>query len=162
MGGGGFPLRLLSTTSRSAPGILSLRGGFTPCRHLRPSSGREHTVVLLIQSGADDYWMNETGKKPTTGTRCPTLFDTWHGIFHMPSRILHCFKSNVNQQLNLSGGEFLVQSYTSMHWDNKLIKYKNKGRISHCNDPLCKIAVKEMYKVVSFVCSKTFSYAWGG
>ena len=24
---------------------LSLSGGFTPCRHLRPSSGREHTIV---------------------------------------------------------------------------------------------------------------------
>ena len=23
---------------------LSLSGGFTPCRHLKPSSGREHTV----------------------------------------------------------------------------------------------------------------------
>ena len=22
-----------------------LSGGFTPCRHLRPSSGREHTIV---------------------------------------------------------------------------------------------------------------------
>ena len=32
------------------PIIMTLRclrssGGFTPCRHLRPSSGREHTVV---------------------------------------------------------------------------------------------------------------------
>ena len=25
--------------------VLSLSGGFTPCRHLRPSSGREHTIV---------------------------------------------------------------------------------------------------------------------
>ena len=31
--------------------------------------------------------MNETKKKRTTGTRCPTLiFDKWHGIFYMPSR----------------------------------------------------------------------------
>ena len=47
-----------------------------------------HTVVclVLIQSGDDDYLMNETIRKPTTGTRCPTLFDKWHGIFHMPSR----------------------------------------------------------------------------
>ena len=29
--------------------------------------------------------MNETRRKPTTGTRCPTLFDKWHGIFYMPS-----------------------------------------------------------------------------
>ena len=25
--------------------VLSLSGGFTPCRHLRPSSGREHTIA---------------------------------------------------------------------------------------------------------------------
>ena len=24
---------------------VGLSGGFTPCRHLRPSSGREHTIV---------------------------------------------------------------------------------------------------------------------
>ena len=24
---------------------FGLSGGFTPCRHLRPSSGREHTIV---------------------------------------------------------------------------------------------------------------------
>ena len=26
-------------------GSFSLSGGFTPCPHLRPSSGRQHTVV---------------------------------------------------------------------------------------------------------------------
>ena len=32
--------------------------------------------------------MNESRRKPTTGTRCPrpTLFDKWHGIFYIPSR----------------------------------------------------------------------------
>ena len=25
--------------------VVGLSGGFTPCRHLRPSSGREHTIV---------------------------------------------------------------------------------------------------------------------
>ena len=29
--------------------------------------------------------MNETRRKPTTGTRCPTLFDKRHKIFYMPS-----------------------------------------------------------------------------
>ena len=53
----------------------------------RSSLGREHRVVQLIQSGGDDdYCMNETGRKPTTGTRCPTVFYKWHGIFYMPSR----------------------------------------------------------------------------
>ena len=50
----------------------SLSGGFTPC--LRSSSEPEHTVVLLIQSSEDDYLMNETRRKPTTRTQCPTLF----------------------------------------------------------------------------------------
>ena len=30
--------------------------------------------------------MNETRRKPTTGTQCPTLSDKWQGIFYMPSR----------------------------------------------------------------------------
>ena len=34
--------------------------GFTPCRHLRPSLGRKHTFKELIQSGDDDYMMNDT------------------------------------------------------------------------------------------------------
>ena len=31
--------------------------------------------------------MNEARRKPTTGRQSPSLFDKWHGIFHMPSRI---------------------------------------------------------------------------
>ena len=31
--------------------------------------------------------MNETRRKPTTGRHSPSLFDKWHGIFYMPSRI---------------------------------------------------------------------------
>ena len=38
-------------------GSLSLSGSFTLSRHLRPSSGREHTMIQLIQSGDDDYSM---------------------------------------------------------------------------------------------------------
>ena len=30
--------------------------------------------------------MNETRRKPTTGTRCPALFEKWHGIFYVLSR----------------------------------------------------------------------------
>ena len=64
-----------------------MSGGFTPCRHLKPSSGREHTIVELIQSGDDDYLMNEIRRKPTTRRQSPSLCDKWHGIFYMPSRI---------------------------------------------------------------------------
>ena len=31
--------------------------------------------------------MNETRRKPTTGRQSPSLFDKWHGILYMPSRI---------------------------------------------------------------------------
>ena len=30
--------------------------------------------------------MNETRRKPTARTRCPTLFDKWHWILYMSSR----------------------------------------------------------------------------
>ena len=40
-----------------------------------------------IQSGDDDYLMNDTRRKPTTGRQSPSLFDKCHGIFYMPSRI---------------------------------------------------------------------------
>ena len=43
------------TDERTEGQSLRLSGGFTPCRHLRPSSGREHA----IQSGDDDYLMKE-------------------------------------------------------------------------------------------------------
>ena len=43
-------------------------------------------MVWLIQSGDDDYLMNETRRKPTTGRQPPSLFDKWHGIFYMSCR----------------------------------------------------------------------------
>ena len=33
------------------------------------------------------YLMNKTSRKPTTGRQSPSLFDKWHRIFYMPSRI---------------------------------------------------------------------------
>ena len=62
----------------------SLSGGVTPCPHLRPSSGGEHTIIKLIQSGDDDYLMNdELGGNLTLG-HYPTL--KWYAIFYIPSR----------------------------------------------------------------------------
>ena len=29
--------------------------------------------------------MDETRRKPTTGIKCPTLYDKWHGVFYMAS-----------------------------------------------------------------------------
>ena len=52
---------------------LSLSGSFTPCRHLRPSSGREHTYSHITYSLRWWWLPNETRKKHTTETGCPTL-----------------------------------------------------------------------------------------
>ena len=45
-----------SLTSHTVPTLISIK-----------SSGREHTVVYLIQSGDDDYLMNETRRKLPPG-----------------------------------------------------------------------------------------------
>ena len=39
----------------------------------------------LPQSSHDDYFMNQTRRKPTTRTWCPTLFNKWQRIFYKPS-----------------------------------------------------------------------------
>ena len=44
-GGGGECVVCAHLISCSSERNLSLSGGVTPCRHLRPSSGREHTIV---------------------------------------------------------------------------------------------------------------------
>ena len=44
----------------------------------------ENIRHITYSVGDDDYLMNETRRKPTTRTRCSTLFDKWHGIFYMP------------------------------------------------------------------------------
>ena len=46
-----------------------MSGGCTPWR--------------TLSSRDEDYLMNETGRTPITGTRCPTVFLKWHGIFYM-------------------------------------------------------------------------------
>ena len=38
-------MKSLNSMPQTVIRVLSLSGGFTPCRHLRPSSGREHTIV---------------------------------------------------------------------------------------------------------------------
>ena len=90
--------------SRNQPEVLS--GGFTPYRHLVPSSGRENTVIQLNQSSDnDDYLMNET-RRPTTATRCPTLFDTWHGIFYI-------YAQSHRYGWTYQGPLFTMQSWTT-------------------------------------------------
>ena len=67
---------------------LSLSGSFTPSRYLSKAIFRARTYdCIIIQSGHDDYLMNETRRKPTTGRQSPSLFNKWHGTFYMPSCI---------------------------------------------------------------------------
>ena len=40
----------------------------------------------FFQSGDDDYLMIEPRRKPTTGTRCLTVFNKWHRFLYTPSR----------------------------------------------------------------------------
>ena len=49
-------------------------------------------IIYPIHSGDDDYLMNVTRRKPTTGVRCPTLFDKCHEIVHMPSDPSHTYR----------------------------------------------------------------------
>ena len=69
---------------------LSLGGSFTPSQYLRPSSGREHTVISYSVRWWGLYSMNETRRKPTTWRQPPSLFNKWHGIFYMPSGTEKC------------------------------------------------------------------------
>ena len=48
--------------------------------------------------------MNETIKKPITGTRCPTLFNKWQGIFNMPSRTDTAGHSGGSRKVGTGGG----------------------------------------------------------
>ena len=112
-------------------GVLSLSGGFTPCRHLRPSSGQEHTVIELIQSGDDDYLMNESRRKPTTLTQCPTLFDRMEN----ERKSVYCLC-----EANLSVPSFTPQ-HTWLSHSKILIKLLGKGQTRHKSDPLWGIGV---------------------
>ena len=54
---------------------------------MQSSSGREHTIVYNVYSLDDNDYLMETRRKPPTGRQSPSLFNKWHGIFYMPSRI---------------------------------------------------------------------------
>ena len=47
------------------------------------------SVEVLHPVGIEDHLQGENiqsyKRKPTTGTRCPTLFEKWHGMFYMSS-----------------------------------------------------------------------------
>ena len=76
--------------------------------------GENIRLYLLIQSGDDDYLMNETRRKPTTGRQPPSLFDKWHGIFYMPSRIdtaVHT-KGLITQSRSTGGTEMFSAART--------------------------------------------------
>ena len=43
-------------------------------------------TLNLFRFAVDDFLMTETRRKPTTGTRCLTVFDKCHRILYMTSR----------------------------------------------------------------------------
>ena len=112
--------------------VWVLSEGFTPCRHLRPSSGQEHTVVWLIHSGDDDYLMNETRKKPTTRTGCPTnpawrnRSWTWHILWEvLPwgwrlKRVITSERDDLYWGVTLLSSGNSSQDYTILH---KIYRY---------------------------------------
>ena len=59
--------------------------GFTPASK---AIFRATTYSHTLFSPCWWFLMNETRSKPTTRTGCPTLFDTWHGIFDIVYTIL--------------------------------------------------------------------------
>ena len=89
---------------------LSLSGGFTPCRHLRPSSGRE----ILIRSGDDDYLMNETvgGSLPPTHDALLFSLGGTGSSINMPSRT------------NTVGPTKAFDYPVMGHWGVKLLRYE--------------------------------------
>ena len=74
------------------------------------------TYSLLIQPGNDDYLMNETRRKPTTGTQCPTLFARWPRIFY----------------IDMSGHTktLIRQSWTTARTPGKVEPFSHEGRSS--------------------------------
>ena len=51
------------------------------------STFRARTYSRITYSVRWSWLLNEWNQEnPTTGTRCPTLFDKWHGIFYIRSR----------------------------------------------------------------------------
>ena len=46
-----------------------------------------HQFIDIHKMSMPHYLMNETRRKPTTRRQSPSLFDKWHGIFYIPSRI---------------------------------------------------------------------------
>ena len=56
------------------------------CANNRPT---RVTLNASVSLSIEFEWelMNETRRKPITGRHPPSLFDKWHGVFYMPSRV---------------------------------------------------------------------------
>ena len=107
-----------STPNTANSSFVWALGGFAPCQHLRPSSGREHTVIpYVIPSPAMmiTWWITlVTRRKPTTGTWCPTLFDEWHRIFYMPKPRWPAPSLRINYTPLLNSGVFSLMVGSSV------------------------------------------------
>ena len=77
----------LSSLFYHAPLVKVGVGGLRPVSIYSYLQGESMQSDNLL-SAVHDYasLMDESRRKPTTGTPCPTLLDKWYGIFYMPSR----------------------------------------------------------------------------
>ena len=76
--------------------------------------------------------MNETRRKPTTGRQSPSLFDKWHGIFYMPSRIPRPLIS----QSRITGGKAkMFSSAGGTRTDNTSVRSRTRYQLSHPGSP---------------------------
>ena len=81
--------------------------------------------------------MNETRRKPTTGRQSPSLFDEWHGIFYMPSRIdeaghTKAFDFPVAEHW---GKAKMFSSAGGTRTDNTSVQSRTRYQLSHPGSP---------------------------
>ena len=96
LGCSGWPAQCLWAAVGGPPSVWAAVGGppsvyglqRVACPVSLGCSGWPAQCLWAAASGLphDDYFMNETRRKPTTGRQSPSLSDKWHGIFNMPSR----------------------------------------------------------------------------
>ena len=70
--------------------------------------------------------MNETRRKPTTGRQSPSLFDKWHGIFYMPSRIDEAGHTKAFEGLSIQFNQSINQSIINQSFNCDLFWRKKK------------------------------------
>ena len=105
--------------------------------HQTPSPIISTSATVGTQPGDDDYLMNEIRRKPTTGRQSPALFDKWHVIFYMPSRIdeaghTKAFDYPVAEHW---GNPEIFSSAGGTRTDNTSVRSRTRYQLSHPGSP---------------------------